>query len=1100
MGAVYKAWDLNLARPVALKVMHQQFANQPEFQQRFMQEAQAAARLDHPSIVKVHNFGARPGFFYMVMEFVAGNSLNAYLKKLRQMNQVIKLNETLAVLAQVADALGFAHRQGVVHRDVKPDNVLLKPLDNPDRDGDPPIRAIVTDFGLAKLIEGGVQTQTGTFMGTLPYMSPEQCLGKDLDGRSDIYSLGVMLYQLTTGRLPFDIRTPTEAVVKHIHEAPPPPRSVRPGLSAAIESVINKAIAKDAAARYQTGEEMARALRQAAGGLTDADVTKFAPPESVVSLVTQLMPNVSIAEPSRLGQDLTALPGVDRIVISRQGEAPRAFHLEKEKVLIGRSSDNDIALSAEGVSRVHARIERNPGPHGGWRVVDMGSTNGSFLDNTKLLPDIPEPWQPTQTLRIGAYFLRLQPTQTAPVTALGVGPTAATPSYQATRRGRTVVGIGATQVHSSSGQLSVTITPTNVDVAPGGRADVQVQLLNQGMTVDHFRLEVEGLPPDWVTLHQKSIQLMPGSEGFMTLTIHPPQASDAPAGAHPYRLLVHSATNPNESASIAGQVIIKGFERFRVDMRPARLRHGQTTRVLVINESNAEMNFTILGRDPAEAIEFEGQRGRMKLEPGQKGTQDLVLTAKNRPFMGSASNLPFEVQVTAPSGSRQTVPGQLEVPARLPAWVLPLLIGLSVLVCLSLVGVFGFVRNRNAQATQTAEALAAGVVNAQATQTAMALGTAAAGQAAAGTATSLAQTAVAEGDNDNDGLSNNQETTNTGTDPNNADTDGDGLSDGVEVNQHGTNPKQQDSDGDTLPDGVEVNEHRTSPTNPDTDGDTVPDGVEVNVGSDPLLPPTATATPTATTNPTPTPTNAPTATPTLPPTATPTTPASPTPTTAPTATPTVFIVFPIYQLWLHDLSVSESRQVYHLRMTAPGTIAAHVEWTGTQSDLAVIINGPGQVGYYARVDGSSPIDVSYTVTDADFATGNDWRVSIVSFGSGRADGTIDLTYPSGSTAVPILTTDFVVDTGYGNSTSLVRLINPGTISGEATWSGAPGNMALIINGPGQVGYYARQDGASPLEVSYTVTEADLAFGDIWRVSVAAFSAPSATGSVSLSFP
>jgi hypothetical protein len=186
-------------------------------------------------------------------------------------------------------------------------------------------------------------------------------------------------------------------------------------------------------------------------------------------------------------------------------------------------------------------------------------------------------------------------------------------------------------------------------------------------------------------------------------------------------------------------------------------------------------------------------------------------------------------------------------------------------------------------------------------------------------------------------------------------------------------------------------------------------------------------------------------------------------------------------------------------MTEPGTIAAHVEWTGTQSGLSVIINGPGQTGYYARVDGTSPIDISYTVTDADFATGNDWRVSVVSFGSGRADGTIDLTYPSGSTAVPIFTDEFVVDQGYGSSTSLIRLLNPGTISGEATWSGPPGNMALIINGPGQVGYYARQDGSSPLEVSYEVTNADLAFGDIWRVSVSAFSAPNAEGSLSLSF-
>ncbi|MCI0396959.1 MAG: serine/threonine protein kinase, partial [Chloroflexi bacterium] len=276
MGAVYKAFDVNLARPVALKVMHAHLASQPEFQRRFLQEAQAAARLDHPSIVKIHTFGGRQGLFYMVMEFVAGASLAGYIRQLQQSGQVIKLSETLLILAQVADALGYAHRRGVVHRDVKPDNALLKPIEEADQGGGLPVRAVVTDFGLAKLLEGGMQTQTGTFMGTLPYMSPEQCLNKELDGRSDLYSLGIMLYQLTTGQLPFDIKSPTDAVLKHLNEPPPEPQNIRPGLPAGVAGIIKKAIAKEPAARYQSGEELAAALRQAAAGLTDADVTLFA--------------------------------------------------------------------------------------------------------------------------------------------------------------------------------------------------------------------------------------------------------------------------------------------------------------------------------------------------------------------------------------------------------------------------------------------------------------------------------------------------------------------------------------------------------------------------------------------------------------------------------------------------------------------------------------------------------------------------------------------------------------------------------------------------------------------------------------------------------
>ena len=253
MGAVYRAFDINLARVVALKVAHPHLSAERVFQERFMQEARAAARLKHPSIVDVYNFGAHEGMLYMVNAFISGGSLGAYLKELQAGGRAIALQETLELLAQVADALAYAHRQGVVHRDIKPDNVLLERVEPGPENGMTGIRAVVTDFGLAKLLEGGLETKTGTFMGTLPYMSPEQCLGTAIDGRSDIYSLGVMLYQLTTGRLPFNIQSPTDAVVKHLKETPPPAVSVNPNLPAKVDAIIRKAIAKQADERFADG-------------------------------------------------------------------------------------------------------------------------------------------------------------------------------------------------------------------------------------------------------------------------------------------------------------------------------------------------------------------------------------------------------------------------------------------------------------------------------------------------------------------------------------------------------------------------------------------------------------------------------------------------------------------------------------------------------------------------------------------------------------------------------------------------------------------------------------------------------------------------------
>lgn len=287
MGSVYQAYDLDLARPVALKVMHAQYAAQPEFQRRFQQEAQAIARLSHPSIVNIYQFGRRHGYWYIVMEYVVGLSLGAYVKQLAQRRQVVALGETLDLMAQVAEALGYAHWQGIVHRDVKPDNILIQRLERPWHPDGLPLRAVVTDFGLAKLLQGGVDTQADMMLGTLPYMSPEQVTGDPLDGRSDLYALGVVLYQLATGKLPFDIKSPTDAVLKHLNEQPPEPHQLHPGFPLTVEKIIMKALAKKPANRYQTGDELAVALRQASHSLAGG-ATLPAAHKDIVSIVTEI--------------------------------------------------------------------------------------------------------------------------------------------------------------------------------------------------------------------------------------------------------------------------------------------------------------------------------------------------------------------------------------------------------------------------------------------------------------------------------------------------------------------------------------------------------------------------------------------------------------------------------------------------------------------------------------------------------------------------------------------------------------------------------------------------------------------------------------------
>ena len=398
MGTVFRAHDSNLDRPVAIKVMRQQYASQPQFQQRFQQEARTAARLNHPSIVQVYHFGRFQDYLYIVMEYVPGLSLGGYMKHLAEHNQVVRLNETLITIAQVAEALGYAHRNGIIHRDIKPDNILIKPLDLPDRPNELPLRSMVTDFGLAKLIEGGMETQTGTFMGTLPYMSPEHVLDQPLDGRSDIYSLGVVLYQLATGKLPLNLKTPTDAVMKHLHNQPIPPIDYQAGLPQNINNIILTALEKDPPNRYQTAEEFASVLRQAAMSLTEAEITAFELDSEVSSVVTMLEARPEIPPEVRP-------PDGYRLIVTHEDDTPHTRKLDHLRMVIGRAQDCDIPLLAENISRYHASLEWM-GNH--WHITDLGSTNGTYLNHERLLPETPIPLTADTPVHIGPYTLRLQ--------------------------------------------------------------------------------------------------------------------------------------------------------------------------------------------------------------------------------------------------------------------------------------------------------------------------------------------------------------------------------------------------------------------------------------------------------------------------------------------------------------------------------------------------------------------------------------------------------------------------------------------------------------------------------------------------------------------
>lgn len=246
MAVVYRGYDLVLDRPVAIKVLRGQFAADASFLRRFEREAQAAARLSHPNIVSVYDVGRDDGTRYIVMEYVPGKTL----KQLILEHAPFSLDEAIHIVRQVAAALDYAHQHGLVHRDIKPQNILV------DERG----FVKVTDFGIAKGLTDVSLTEAGFGMGTVHYVSPEQARGEPATPASDIYALGVVLYEMLTGRLPFDADNPIGLAMQHVHEAPPPPRQFNPNIPPAVEAIILRALAKDPRQRFPTAGALAQAL------------------------------------------------------------------------------------------------------------------------------------------------------------------------------------------------------------------------------------------------------------------------------------------------------------------------------------------------------------------------------------------------------------------------------------------------------------------------------------------------------------------------------------------------------------------------------------------------------------------------------------------------------------------------------------------------------------------------------------------------------------------------------------------------------------------------------------------------------------------------
>ncbi|MCE5284948.1 MAG: Stk1 family PASTA domain-containing Ser/Thr kinase [Pelosinus sp.] len=275
MAEVYRAHDKLLDRFVAVKMLRMQFTNDDEFVARFRQEAQAAAKLSHANIVNIYDVGREGDFYYITMEYIQGQTLKEFINSKGK----LPVDTAVRIALEIAEALENAHQNNIVHCDIKPHNILMTNAG----------RVKVTDFGIARAVTSATMTQTGTVLGSVHYFSPEQAKGSAVSTKSDIYSLGVVLYEMLTGKVPFDGETPISIALKHIQEEPQPPRELSDNIPSLLEATILKAMSKDPAARFSDISAMIADLKLSANYLRDDETRRL----SHEDFPTQVLPKIS---------------------------------------------------------------------------------------------------------------------------------------------------------------------------------------------------------------------------------------------------------------------------------------------------------------------------------------------------------------------------------------------------------------------------------------------------------------------------------------------------------------------------------------------------------------------------------------------------------------------------------------------------------------------------------------------------------------------------------------------------------------------------------------------------------------------------------------
>ena len=591
-GQVYRAKDTQSGADVAVKVF------KPSAAPQAMKAAlQPLLQLKHPNIVQSLELGESPNGLFLVTEFVQGGSLSTLLSRYSQENKQLEYPLALSLMRQAAEALTHAHGMGIIHGDIKPDNLLLSvPTTTTQLSRAYALK--IGDFSVSKIASDSAITQEELIISSPAYMSPEQCQGLPSDSRTDLYSFGILMYEVFTGLLPFEVKNIGEAAIKHLYAAPRSPKELRADLSNDLETLILRLLSKNPADRYaNTGD-----VRDALQGMLER-IEPQGPPPTIIRNASDALPTMpAIADLP----DKSDSPRVS--VIDSFGRIVKVLTLTNAGIRAGRLETNEAKLDDDQVSRQHLRVDWN-GEQA--YITDLGSSNGTHLAGQRMLPHSPTPWSFRGHVSVGSYWLRLEAPEVASRLLVGVALDAASE--------RLVLQAGSAGV-------------------------VRVTVANLGRLVDHFNFRIDGIPAEWVRGPTDAVQLNPGVQTAVMLTVMPPRNASATAGKREITVVATSREHTDNTASAKGTLTIEPFAQTTLNLKPLRksARTKTTFTASLTNNGNAKLNYALYCEEDEPQLGFKFAAPLLSLEPGESRDVPLEVTASFK-LLGGTQIRPFRV-------------------------------------------------------------------------------------------------------------------------------------------------------------------------------------------------------------------------------------------------------------------------------------------------------------------------------------------------------------------------------------------------------------------------------------------------------------------------